>query len=181
LIIWMGMNQIAPKPMQPASSATAPGTSSMRKLSRAASSGSTAKRARSRSSSTVPSSSPPKKISPRKRLIICSPWLTAIANIRKGVSMFIGSMPKPIRRSAPSIHTTDTSADSTVSEASLTDDEYRNSSSQVKAMVMAKNFTTDAAPSLMSPTILAKPMTWTVMLSFSYFCRIASSCLAIFW
>ena len=37
LIIWIGMNQIAPKPMQPAISATAPGTSSMRKLCTAAS------------------------------------------------------------------------------------------------------------------------------------------------
>jgi hypothetical protein len=57
LIIWIGMNQIAPKPMQPASSATAPGTSSMRKDSRAASSGGTANLRRARSSSTVPSSS----------------------------------------------------------------------------------------------------------------------------
>ena len=59
---------------------------------------------------TEPCSSPPKKISPRKRLIICSPWLTAIAKIRNGVSMFIGSMPKPSRCSAPSIQTTATSA-----------------------------------------------------------------------
>ena len=69
----MGVTMIAPKPMQPASSATVPGISSMRKDRRAASSGSTAFLALARSSSTVPSSRPPKNISPRKRLIICSP------------------------------------------------------------------------------------------------------------
>jgi len=175
------MNQIAPKPMQPASSATEPGTNSAWKLNLAASSGPTACAARARSSSTVPSSRPPKKISPRKRLIICSPWLTAIAKIRNGVSMFIGSMPKPISGSVPSIHTTDTSAHSTVSEASFTELEYRNSSSHVKAMVKAKNFSTERAPSLMSPTILAKPMMWIWMLPFSCFWRIASSWRAIAW
>ena len=157
-IIWIGITMIAPKPMQPASSATVPGISSAWKLRMAAVFGSTACRAFSRSCSTVPSSRPPKKISPRKRLIICSPWLTAMAKIRNGVSMFIGSMPKPISFSAPSIQTTETSADSTVSEASFIELEYRYSSSQVKAMVIRKNLITLIAPSEMSPTILAKPM-----------------------
>ena len=82
--------------------------------------------------------------------------------------MFIGSMPKPSRRSAPSIHTTATKAQNTVSEANFTDAEYANSSSQVKAMVRKKKPMTDLAPSLMSPTILAKPMMATVVCSFSY-------------
>ena len=108
----------------------------MRNARRAASSGGTP--VRPSNSSTVPSSSPPKKISPRKRLIICSPWLTAIAKIRNGVSMFIGSMPKPMSLSAPSIQMTATSAANTVSEASLTEVEYRYSSSHVNAIVTKK-------------------------------------------
>ena len=52
-------------------------------------------------------------------MIICSPWLTAMAKIRKGVSMFIGSMPKPIRRSAPSIQITAINEANTVRLASL--------------------------------------------------------------
>ncbi len=117
----IGITRIAAKPMQPATRATEPGTSSARKALRAAVSGSMP--VRLANSSGVPSSRPPKNISPRYRLIICSPWLTAMAKIRNGVSMFIGSMPKPSRRSAPSIHTTEISAQSTVSEASLTDEE----------------------------------------------------------
>ena len=81
--------------------------------------------------------------------------------------MFIGSMPKPISFSAPSIHTTDTSAASTVRLASFTDVEYRNSSTHVNRIVSAKNFTTEVAPSVMSPTIFAKPMMWIVWPSFS--------------
>ena len=155
----MSISMMVAKPMQPATRATAPGISSSRNERRADSSGSLPWRVRS--SATVPSSMPPKKSSPRKRLIICSPWLTAIAKIRNGVSMFIGSMPKPIRRRQPSIHTTATSAQATVSEASLTEVEYRYSSSQVKAMVMKKNQITERAPSAMSPTILANPITCT--------------------
>ena len=75
--------------------------------------------------------------------------------------MFIGSMPKPIRRRAPSIQITEIRPANTVSEASLTEVEYRNSSSQVKAMVTRKNLITERAPSAMSPTILAKPMMCT--------------------
>ncbi len=95
--------------------------------------------------------------------------------------MFIGSMPKPISFRAPSIQTTETSAASTVSDASLAELEYRNSRIQVNAMVIRKNLMTLMAPSEMSPTILAKPMMCTLVLSFSYFLRIASSCLATFW
>ena len=93
--------------------------------------------------------------------------------------MFIGSMPKPSRRSAPSIQTTETSAQNTVSEASFIDAEYANSSSQVNAIVTKKKTMTDFAPLLMSPTILAKPMMATVVCSFSYFARIPSSCSAM--
>ena len=95
--------------------------------------------------------------------------------------MFIGSMPKPISCRAPSIHTTDTRAAATVSEASFTEVEYRNSSSQVKPMVSAKNLMTERAPSLMSPTILAKPMMCTLWFSSSYFWRMASNWSATSW
>jgi hypothetical protein len=47
--------------------------------------------------------------------------------------------------------------------------------------VTAKNITTERAPSLMSPTIFAKPMMWTVWCSPSKSVRIASSYRAIFW
>ena len=75
----------------------------------------------------------------------------------------------------PSIHNTAISAQNTVSDASLTDEEYRNNSSHVKAIVIRKNQITERAPSVMSPTILAKPMIATVVCSFSYLARIASS------
>ena len=104
-----------------------------------------------------------------------------MANIRKGVSIFIGSMPQPISLSAPRTHTTDTRAATTVRLASFTEVEYRNSSSQVKAMVSAKNLMTERAPSLMSPTTLAKPMMWTVWFSASYLVRMASNWCATCW
>ena len=169
---------IAPNPIQPANNATVPGTNKAWKLRVAAVSGSTANFSRSRNSSMVPSSKPPKNISPRKRLIICSPWLTAMAKIRNGVSIFIGSMPKPISFRAPSIQITDTKAANTVSEANLAELEYKNNNNQVNAMVNRKNLITLIAPSEISPTILAKPIMCTLVLSFSYFLRIPSNCLA---
>ncbi len=39
-------------------------------------------------------------------LIICTPWLTPIANTRKGTSMEYGSIPKPRTLSRPNCQTT---------------------------------------------------------------------------
>jgi hypothetical protein len=62
------------------------------------------------------------------------------------------------------------------STVSQTDREYRYSSTAVIPSAIRKNQTTDVAPSDMSPTILAKPMMWTVWFSFSNSVLMASSC-----
>ena len=91
-ISWMtrtSISEMVMKPTESETSATEPGSSRRRKLARAAS-GALA----------------PPITSARTALTICTPWLTPIANTRKGTRMDIGSMPKPSPVTAPSCHTT---------------------------------------------------------------------------
>ena len=78
-ISWMtriSMNRIATNPTTSVASAAKPGTSRRRKRLRAA----------------VMRSAPSKTSDPNE-LIICMPWLTAMANTRNGTRIDIGSMP----------------------------------------------------------------------------------------
>ena len=80
-ICWMTsilISMMVMKPMVSEISATPPGTSSLRKLVRAA---------------VRPSA--PLKTAARLAVIICTPWLTAMAKIKNGTRIPIGSMPKP--------------------------------------------------------------------------------------
>ena len=90
---WIWMKRIVKNPMVSVASAMPPGTSSLRKLVRAAD-----------------RLSAPSKISEPVELTICTPWLTAIAKTRKGTRIDMGSMPKPSSVMMPSCHTTATRA-----------------------------------------------------------------------
>ncbi len=88
-IIRILISMMVMKPMVSDSSAIPPGISSRRKVERAAS------RLLGLS-----------KTSARNALTICTPWLTPIANIRKGTRIDIGSMPNPSSVRSPSCQIT---------------------------------------------------------------------------
>ena len=91
LMTCTSMSEMVMKPTESEASATAPGSRRRRTLARAAS---------------TPLAPP--AASARTELTICTPWLTPIANTRKGTRMDIGSTPNPSPARAPICHTTAT-------------------------------------------------------------------------
>ena len=92
------IRMITMKPSALVSSATVPGTNSLRNASRAAS-----------------TDDAPRTSTCFHALVICTACDTPIEKIRNGTRIDIGSMPRPSNGSAPSSHTTGSSATTSAS------------------------------------------------------------------
>ena len=120
----------------------------------------------------------PCSVSSFQALVICTACETAIEKIRKGTRIDIGSSPSPKTGSRPSSQITGTTAQTSARKVIIFEPEYQYSSSAVMTKATPKNTSTPAAPLAMSPTALAKPISYTPMSAFSYFVRMSSSCCA---
>ena len=91
-------------------------------------------------------------------LIICTPWLTPMANTKNGTSIDIGSIPKPIEVSSPSCQITAMIEHTNGNNVSMMLREKKYTITAVIAIAMAKKINTSFAPSATSPIIFAKPI-----------------------
>ncbi len=107
------------------------------------------------------------------------PCEVAIAKIRNGSRIDIGSRPRPAMPSRPSVHSTASSAQPSGSRVSASEPTSHQISSAVVARAMPNSSSTPRAAAAMSPIALAKPMMWMSTRSSTKGARIAcSSCRA---
>ncbi|MNL46198.1 hypothetical protein D3C87_1688860 [compost metagenome] len=98
-----------------------------------------------------------------------------MANTRNGTRIEYGSRSKPRVGSNPSNQTTAMIEHSNTNKVLRTHRVYQNNTMPQITRVAAKNSCICRMPSIRSPTTLAKPVMWILMLSVSYLARICSS------
>jgi hypothetical protein len=106
--------------------------------------------------------------------IFCAPWLMPMANTRKGTRIEYGSSAKPSVGSRPICQTTAINDAATTSTVERTQRVNPNTIAAAMATASAKNTSTARTPSIRSPMILAKPVTWICTPCASYLPRSAS-------
>ena len=138
------MNMMTRKPRALVRSARAPGTRSFANAFLAAS-----------------GADAPPMTSSRQVLVICTACEQPIEKMRNGTRIERGSMPSPTSGSAPSNHSTGNTAQIRPTAVSIVERVYQRSNTAVIVKASNRNRSTPRAPSVMSPTALAKPMILT--------------------